>query len=97
MPSAVVGLEAGLPVIPGPGDPGYTPGPGDPGHEALGDPAKAVAARTEELALLRGTHNDRHLAVAHAHLASLQHRRGRTEEAALAASAARAAAADGRS
>lgn len=61
-------------------------------REALGDLSGAVSARTEEIALLHGTHNDRHLAVAQAHLAGLLGRQGRTEGCARATRAARAAA-----
>ncbi|WP_134773348.1 ATP-binding protein [Ornithinimicrobium flavum] len=60
-------------------------------HETLGDLSSAVAARTEEIALLRGSHNARHLAVAHAHLASLHRRQGRHADSRTATAAARAA------
>src|SRR5699024_6705112 len=60
-------------------------------HESLGDLSSAVTARTEEVDLLRGSHNARHLAVAHAHLASLHRRQGRLHEARMATVAARAA------
>ncbi|USQ76084.1 AAA family ATPase [Ornithinimicrobium cryptoxanthini] len=60
-------------------------------HEAEGDLSGAVSARTEELTLLRGTHNHRHVAMAHAHLASLYRRQGRTQESDRATHAARGA------
>lgn len=61
-------------------------------REGLGDLAGAVSARTEELTLLQGTHNARHLALAHAHLASLYRKQERTEDADRATRAARHAA-----
>lgn len=60
-------------------------------HEAAGDLVGAVSARTEELTLLQGSHNHRHAATAHAHLASLYRRLGRSEDSERAMRAARLA------
>lgn len=58
-------------------------------HDARGDLSGAVDARTEELTLLPVT-NHRHLATAHAHLASLYRRQGRAADHDRAVRAARA-------
>lgn len=60
-------------------------------HEARGDLPSAVGARTEELTLLRGTHNVRHVATAQAHLSVLYRAQGRAAEAERAERAAREA------
>ena len=60
-------------------------------HDALGDLTSAVRSRTEELSLLGGTHNVRHVAAAQAHLASLHRRLGNPQEAERSEQAAREA------